>query len=956
MSSTPGKLLTMGKNARLKAVHKMGNDPSQRSEPIDGGFGTQLPKTSDKEVVVEVPKENKKRRSSGAIENGEDGHSHRDETHKPSHKKRKKKAKSKSVEGTKQRQEENDVGRSPPEEDNAIADDQEDVDFREPDNEVAENAQLLLSLRNGVAAAEDDDVAASGQLIAKTSSVKSRKPKKLVKGGQGEGRSKGVKGRGKSDASTVEPTSYEASQPDDNWAIPLAPLPNMPTGNRKSVTPPPVELPDLPQSIQSLDDIPSDDENLAPFLQTYENGGLGLNYGMDEPGEQQAIESPYRALATKALQETLEASGATDQNSPDGTLVSRLRAADRSTKRARKRNKNLPNTIFDTDDDEIGGDQNEPVADDVDAGQYMKSCTHSDLLLMLSFTLADQIPIDPKLTEQGFSGFRVEGYQHSEPEVDEASRPLKTGKLKRVPKIRKRATNVQNSTLDDFVIRGQDPFGVPNGDEEPGQATDEEGHDNEESRDDQPAPSPNRRKRRMPNIPGDPNQPSFSVKQKVSSQKPRAEYNPSILELADSGGQFTEEEYNTVLAFRDEWCTENGKTHHQFADKIHANARNDPKLGQFWTLIQNLLPYRKRQPLQKFCRRKFHNFDKRGAWTKEDDDILKQAVAEKGRSWKAVGELCDRMAEDVRDRWRNYHQNSSNRNHEAWTEGEVKALVRAVGEVIWLQLEEHRRQFLAANGYHDALPDTELGDELLEKLILWQAVSDRMDGQRGRLQCSYKWKALKTAKPDALAETLRGAKKRMERLQAVDVRVEAARARVRTRMLPGDRYDFLTALQRCGATTEYEIQWTTLGAGAPWRQKWKLIDVRAMWDVMRSEPTAVAVAAAGFLNVVHALLLHLSTTAGDRLNERWIPAPQPPSSPNASRRKARGKGKRGRGALSGEFVGALDEGVDEDDDPYYVFAPYRYGDPSAVGLTGLFGEDEDGDGDARLASLLRAAT
>ncbi|MCJ1471372.1 RNA polymerase I enhancer binding protein [Lambiella insularis] len=946
----------MVKNARLKALHKMGNTSSQLNGPRDEVSGAQPSSAPADEIDVEVPKKRKRRSVDAAGNGGTEGAG----THNLSHKKRKKKSKSKSVEVEEEHQDGDGISHSLQEDDQPGEGDQDSTELREPDNEVAEHAQLLLSLGNGVSAAKDDAAAASVQLVSEGSPVKSKKKKSAKNGQSAEPLSRGKKTR-KSKASTVEPNTYDVSQPDDSWALPLPPLPTAAPDNRQSATPPPMQLPDLPQSMQSLDDIPSDDENLAPYLQAYENGDLSLDYGMDELEVQQAIESPYRHLATRALQETLDACAA-DRKTEDN-LVSRLRAVDRKTKRGRKRNKNLPDSIFDTDDDEGDGagsniHQSQPIADSMELGQYAFLCTTGDLLLMLGYILDDQIPIDPNLTERGFSGFQVEGYQHPEPEEDEIPQPAKAGKLKRV-NVRKKASNSQGPTLDNFVTRGQEPFGIPNGDDTPEQATKEDGNE------DQTDTRIKRRKRRMPVAPPNPNKPIFSTKQTPSSQKSQ-DYNSSFLELADTGGQFTEEEYNIMLAFRDEWCAENGKTHRQFADKIHANARNDPALGQFWTSIQDLLPYRKRQPLQKFCRRKFHNFEKRGAWTAADDEMLKQAVAEKGRSWKAVGEICDRMAEDVRDRWRNYHQNAANRNHEAWTEAEVRSLVRAVGEVIWLQLEEQNRLFFEQHGYHSALPDNP-GDDVLEKLILWQAVSDRMAGARGRLQCSYKWKALKNAKPAALAETLRGAKRRMARLQSgvVDVpaaprkdwRVEAARKKVAQNMLPGDRADFLAALLRCGAAAEDAVHWPTLGKGEAWRAKWKLVDVRAMWDVLSAElePPAEGAPAPAFRDVVAAMLCDLETDYADRLEQRWEPSVEeedPVPVVEAAPKKKKFRGRRARGVLSSGFVSAGDEEEME------ARAGLVYGEPSGEGYQGMYAQEglvAEEDPEERLARLLQAA-
>ena len=592
---------------------------------------------------------------------------------------------------------------------------------------------------------------------------------------------------------------------------------------------------------------------------------------------------------------------------------------------------------------------------------------------MLMWATDEQIPIDPKLSAQGFSVLQVENYQHPETEPAEVMQQVKPGKLKRVSNMRNRAGEL-NPTLDNFVIRDQESpqdFPGPDDFDESKQAP------NESDFDGPSAPTTKRKKRRMPEPQQDPRRPLFSTKEPCSSHI-SANYNPSLTELADNGGQFTDEEYGKMLNFRDDYCAQHEWSHRRFAEQIHANARNNPGLSAFWTEIQDLLPYRKRQPLQKFCRRKFHNFEKRGAWTAEDDEMLKQAVAEKGKSWKAVGEMCDRMAEDVRDRWRNYHHNAENRNTEAWTDEEVKSLVRAVGECIWRVQEDQRHRFWLEHGYPMNSQEEPSEDEL-EKMIIWQVVSDRMGGLRSRLQCSYKWKALKNVGRTDFARALRRAQKAMAKLQdgVVDVpvgprkdwRVERARKKVRQHMLPGDRYDLLEALLHSGAADEAGIPWPTLGKGEAWRQKWQLVDVRVAWDTLKEEVGEAADLGPRFPDVVHALLTDLMRDHGERLDERWEPLPEDADADDdalehgnlgaashssgaaKAKRKPRGKARRAKAVLSDERVGPRDEAEHE------LAAPVAHMHGAVVDGDGFDAGVPDEplveDEDARLARLLQ---
>lgn len=210
---------------------------------------------------------------------------------------------------------------------------------------------------------------------------------------------------------------------------------------------------------------------------------------------------------------------------------------------------------------------------------------------------------------------------------------------------------------------------------------------------------------------------------------------------AAQSGPFTGAETSKLEEYREAYCEENAISEWKFNELVQAKVRDKPKAPGMWLGMYELLPYRKKQSIQRFCRRRFHNFEARGAWTAEDDELLGKAVEEKGKSWVAVGQIMGRSQEDVRDRYRNYHVNAEHRNKEAWTDLEIRNLVRAVLECIQYMKQERVRLWQASYEGRD-LPDMppELQqDEDDLKLINWQSVSDRMHGTRSRLQCSFKW-------------------------------------------------------------------------------------------------------------------------------------------------------------------------------------------------------------------------
>lgn len=252
-------------------------------------------------------------------------------------------------------------------------------------------------------------------------------------------------------------------------------------------------------------------------------------------------------------------------------------------------------------------------------------------------------------------------------------------------------------------------------------------------------------------------------------------------------GPFTDAEIAKLFAFRDQHCEENDWTHEQFIRQIHANAHNNPKNIGFWNEVSEVLPYRTRHALQRVCRRRFHNFTKRGTWTKEEDKELRQAHDEHGNRWKVIGEQIERLPEDCRDRWRNYLKDSQFRNHDEWTDSEVGFLKIAVAECMDAMKKADREQKKRKTTKGKPIEQQD-GEE--KEIINWGVVSERLGGSRSRLQCSYKWKQLaeKANKPGEKPKKVvrRGAKKSNEWKKKRPEKKYSC-------MLPGDKYELLNA-------------------------------------------------------------------------------------------------------------------------------------------------------------------
>ena len=724
----------------------------------------------------------------------------------------------------------------------------EDLRFANTENtldEEAESARALLQLRNdthhdGAQPSNDDDFAASAQLLAESSPIKSRsKALNTDTSGSKRGGKKRKDSRSAAQSAEADPVSLFGAT--ESTLLHLSTKKTRTNPSHK----PSAHQSTLPQSTLSLDDIDSDDEVLAPYLQSYKGGELEPSFDPYFEEHNQEIEDSYTQLASDALQQVTAAALRVDV---DHEMPHFSRGSNKVSEKGREKNNELPENIFESDEEILQRLASQPEIDEA-------------------------FPIDPTLSEHGFSVMQLENYHHDDPEASSvAAQHIKPGKPKRI------SAGMRNR-------HGKSPLphpdGVSNHQDVTSQVLDLPDTEKTQSidLDLQTVPVKVRKKRRMPTAPSNP---TSSVKKLYSSQLDHME-DLSQTNLTRQTGPFSSEESDTIFAWRDSYCSEHECSHQKFAEIVQANALNNPSLNAFWSDVHSLLPDRHRQAIQKFCRRKFHNYGKRGAWTVEEDEMLKQAVAEKGQSWKAVGEICGRLAEDVRDRYRNYHRNAENRNTEAWTEQEVKNLVQAVGECIWLTQEarvQERNEVLRKTGYDIGINEEPDEDEL-EKLIHWQVVSDRMGGSRSRLQCSYKWKALKLAGRTDFTRSLRKLKRTMERLQSGIVDVPAgprkdwrrvqARRRVAQKMLPGDKYDLLEALLYCGASEEKTIVWQALGRKQQWRLRWSTADLKAAWAIMKEELDEEGDLGEGYVDAVKTLLTKLMSEEGERLEERWEP-------------------------------------------------------------------------------------
>jgi len=315
-------------------------------------------------------------------------------------------------------------------------------------------------------------------------------------------------------------------------------------------------------------------------------------------------------------------------------------------------------------------------------------------------------------------------------------------------------------------------------------------------------------------------QPSI-VKKKMKKNK-SMELPPLLEGDLPTSGIFTATEIGrlelAVRIFKDE---------HDFSDLafnelVQNKNRHDSNVGQLWTALCDALPHRKRKAVQTASRRRYHNFEERGKFTEVDDEALKQLMVTHPSKWVYIGSVLGRLPTDCRDRWRNYLACGDNRVTDVWTQGEEIELERAVYECRDAIFEEARRKAVEDNeGF--VRPDW-------QKLINWNAISEKMGFRRSRLQCyqHYKTKEKRAAsRPGSLAGTP-GVRQRSTGSPTKRTVIALANY---DKMLVGDKVEILQQILETDTFDEEFIPWSIIAQTAsnrPWTTRDRKIALEKM--------------------------------------------------------------------------------------------------------------------------------
>ena len=738
-----------------------------------------------------------------------------------------------------------------------------------------ESAQALLQLSTApfeVNGATDDNFAASQQLIAESSPVRASK----VSNGRAPvaTSSQWVKNRKKHDKKHKKQKRNHAifsdSRKHGERNEGTTHTPSTPPGQILRSSPSPDRL-FIAQPTQTLDDIGTDDEDVAAFMQEYEQESRSSQrpeasdhdiYSLSQQSTDTANDQGYGQAMYSAYHQPRQVYPSPE---PSGKSKKRKRRSTPTRGQAGGRQQSLENGIG----------QHASLLEFTNIDESLTN--ESGLTDWLGSYQDNDIPIDPELHSMRALPPSVDLSQLENGDVHVSQRKKKrtTPGASARPSKRRRTEESLGASIAKAPYYSAYNIGHDEGDMQdrilPGledmqrETSPELGqplmadiaHRSLEFLGDGPPrgqTSERKKKASLPN--GDGN--------KISKEAPLGKKT-----ISEKGGPYTAAEAEKLDRFRHAYCEANNMSVEQFNNYIQSSMRGNPTATEIFNECHEVLPYRPRMSVQKYCRRHFHNFQ-RGTWSAEDDEMLKHAVAEKGNNWKAISEMVGRMADDCRDRYRNYVHNSENRNREQWTNEEVQSFCSAIMYCMQAMKDERRQNRIEKYGEDGSDTDSGSEKELDDmKLVNWQIVSDRMGGMRSRLQCIFKWSQLKRKQQKDLLRKYRDASAFEEEKPTTKNPWRRKRALEKVaNMKIGDQHALLRAIVDSGATTEGNIPWRSIG-DEDFRSMWNSTDKKEAWAKMKKHVEGAE--SMDYREVANEIISRILTIAEDDLGDRWDP-------------------------------------------------------------------------------------
>ncbi|KAE8446782.1 hypothetical protein EG329_011687 [Mollisiaceae sp. DMI_Dod_QoI] len=337
-----------------------------------------------------------------------------------------------------------------------------------------------------------------------------------------------------------------------------------------------------------------------------------------------------------------------------------------------------------------------------------------------------------------------------------------------------------------------------------------------------------RRKRRLPT-----GEPESSTKQsktsksralskvpkaKASSKTPTAGSTPRAPRTApvSKKGRISDDQIVEIAQHVESWRDQNDMTQHALNEMVQKSLAGETKsLVNYVCDEMSDIP---RIKIINILRRKYHNYEARGAWTQDQDRELKNLYESYPGKWKQIGEIMNRFAEDCRDRWRNYLVCGDKQRKDVWSKEEEESLKVAVAGVL-KSIRELKR---VSNDPMEASRDE-------DSLIDWKTVSENMGQTRSRLQCLTKWERLKERE-----ETIPDDPVAIAPIAETEWRLEEALTQARI-MSADEKLRLLHAIRDSGAGREGKIPWVSIQRNELKSKKGKRMALKVCFRTLRDQ-------------------------------------------------------------------------------------------------------------------------
>lgn len=205
-------------------------------------------------------------------------------------------------------------------------------------------------------------------------------------------------------------------------------------------------------------------------------------------------------------------------------------------------------------------------------------------------------------------------------------------------------------------------------------------------------------------------------------------------------GKWSEKEINHLKRLLCKYASKKSLTPDQLASIC--GDTTPPEFSNIWTKLANFFPNRSVQSVHNICKRYFNPFNYKGPWTLKEERILIEFVNKNGHKWKELGELLQRTALNIKDKWKQMGgERMPLRKTGTWNVEETKELVMLVFKLFKVPTDkiEEISTDEGDQGLNRIFEVLEMHKKVFKKSeIAWEAISELFQ-TRSAQDCRTRW-------------------------------------------------------------------------------------------------------------------------------------------------------------------------------------------------------------------------